>query len=249
MENPKKTLKLKLVIDKESNKVLYGEARKYFVDLIFGLLALPLGAFTKLLTKDAVVGSLGEVYDSLSRIHATDILPYGRRSVLLDPPLASTTSFPSTNFLLNPSTYQDTKDRRLYICSFFQNSSYSFCCPYVSLVKGITCFSCGVPKNTELQFAVPKSDASTVVAVGSDEKDNVEGVVTYFVMDDLTVVPMSSISSIALLNKLQIKDLGSLEEKTVSIGFEVGLKLLKASLETKTVLTDIYLKGNRAANA
>ncbi|KAF3337463.1 hypothetical protein FCM35_KLT18050 [Carex littledalei] len=72
---------VKLVIDKESNKVLYGEARKDFVDLIFGLLALPLGAFTKLLTKDAVVGSLGEVYDSLSRIHATDILPYGRRSV------------------------------------------------------------------------------------------------------------------------------------------------------------------------
>ncbi|CAL1381859.1 unnamed protein product [Linum trigynum] len=38
----------------------------------------------------------------------------------------------------------------------------------------------------------------------------VKGVVTYMVMDNLEVMPMSTISSIALLNKFNITELGSL---------------------------------------
>ena len=44
-----------------------------------------------------------------------------------------------------------------------------------------------------------------------------KGVVTCMVMDDLAVKPMSTISSITLLNALRVKDLESLEEKTVEI--------------------------------
>ncbi|KAF3335303.1 hypothetical protein FCM35_KLT19810 [Carex littledalei] len=100
-------LKLKLIIDKKSDKVLFGEARRDLVDLIFSLLALPLGAFTKLLTKDAIVGSIGEVYDSLSKINGTYILSHGKLPSLLNPPLATTSNY-NNNFFLPPSTYQDT---------------------------------------------------------------------------------------------------------------------------------------------
>jgi hydroxymethylpyrimidine/phosphomethylpyrimidine kinase len=46
-------------------------------------------------------------------------------------------------------------------------------------------------------------------------KGFVQGIVTYTVMDDLTVAPMSSISSITLLNTFAVEDLNALQEKTV----------------------------------
>ncbi|KAH7537274.1 hypothetical protein FEM48_Zijuj03G0075400 [Ziziphus jujuba var. spinosa] len=58
----------------------------------------------------------------------------------------------------------------------------------------------------------------------------VKGVVTYMVMDDLEVSPMATISSFAILNKFDVKE---------------GLKLLKSALQSKTVLTDVFL-GKKA---
>uniref|UniRef100_A0A7N2MGM7 Uncharacterized protein n=1 Tax=Quercus lobata TaxID=97700 RepID=A0A7N2MGM7_QUELO len=61
------------------------------------------------------------------------------------------------------------------------------------------------------------------------------------IMDDPEVKPMSTISSITLLNKFNVKQLGDLEEKVVELGMEEGVKLLKASLQSKSVLTDVFL--------
>ncbi|MBA0749998.1 hypothetical protein Gogos_003867 [Gossypium gossypioides] len=47
----------------------------------------------------------------------------------------------------------------------------------------------------------------------SAEGGYVEGVVTYMVMNDLVVRPMSKISSISLLNKFKFQDVGVLEER------------------------------------
>jgi hydroxymethylpyrimidine/phosphomethylpyrimidine kinase len=47
----------------------------------------------------------------------------------------------------------------------------------------------------------------------------VQGIVTYTVMDDLKVSPMSSISGITLLNTFGVTDIASLQEKTVQLGY------------------------------
>ncbi|XVF23807.1 hypothetical protein REPUB_Repub13aG0070900 [Reevesia pubescens] len=73
----------------------------------------------------------------------------------------------------------------------------------------------------------------------------VKGVVTYMVMDDLVVKPMSTISSLSLLNRFNVKDIGALEEKTIEIGMDEAVKLLKASLQSKTVLTDVFFGKRR----
>lgn len=44
------------------------------------------------------------------------------------------------------------------------------------------------------------------------------GVDTYMVLDDLVGKPMSSISSIALLNQFSVKNVGVLKEKAVTLG-------------------------------
>ncbi|XP_020163591.2 uncharacterized protein [Aegilops tauschii subsp. strangulata] len=74
----------------------------------------------------------------------------------------------------------------------------------------------------------------------------VQRIVTYTVMDDLKVSPMSSISGITLLNKCGVTDIGSLQEKTVQLGYDEGLEILKASLQSKTVLTDVFLPKRSA---
>uniref|UniRef100_A0A7N2MGJ8 DUF674 domain-containing protein n=1 Tax=Quercus lobata TaxID=97700 RepID=A0A7N2MGJ8_QUELO len=74
----------------------------------------------------------------------------------------------------------------------------------------------------------------------SSEGGYVKGVVTYMVKDDLKVRPMSIISGITLLNKLA-KEIGALEEKVVHLGMDEGVKLLKASLLSNSVLTDVFL--------
>ncbi|GJY31328.1 RNA-directed DNA polymerase, eukaryota, reverse transcriptase zinc-binding domain protein [Tanacetum coccineum] len=77
----------------------------------------------------------------------------------------------------------------------------------------------------------------------------VKEVVTYMVMDDLVVKPMSTISSITLITKFGVKDLNHLEEKTVYFCKDEGLKLLKSALKSNTVLTKVFLsKAGKGMN-
>jgi hypothetical protein len=104
-------------------------------------------------------------------------------------------------------------------------------------------------------------------------KGFVQSIVTYTVMDNLTVSPVSAISSgITLLNTVAVKDLGDIQEKTVQPGYKEvdpsklfhlfflticctdsemcillqGLAILKASLKSQTVLTDVFLGNNKS---
>jgi hypothetical protein len=75
----------------------------------------------------------------------------------------------------------------------------------------------------------------------------VQGNMMYMVTDDLAVAPMSTISSISVFNALAERGgLGAVHERTVQIGHAEALKILKASLESKTVLTDVFLGDVRA---
>ncbi|KAI4993323.1 hypothetical protein ZWY2020_007636 [Hordeum vulgare] len=106
---------------------------------------------------------------------------------------------------------------------------------------GTHCPSCNNQMTTPFTI-VTSAGSGGQAAAGESGKGFVQGIVTYTVMDDLTVTPMSSISSITLLNTLAVRDLAALQEKTVQLGYDKGLEILKASLQSKTVLTDVFLK-------
>ncbi|KAH0659440.1 hypothetical protein KY289_028188 [Solanum tuberosum] len=61
------------------------------------------------------------------------------------------------------------------------------------------------------------------------------------VLDDLVMKLMSTISSITLLNELCVKDVGVLKEKVVALGMDEALKMLKTSLQSKNVLTSVFM--------
>ncbi|MBA0780744.1 hypothetical protein Gotri_004807, partial [Gossypium trilobum] len=86
----------------------------------------------------------------------------------------------------------------------------------------------------------PPNKVSTSSAV-DNEGGYVKGVVTYTIMDDLTVTAMSTISSITMLNKFNVQQVDALEEKVVDVGINEGVEILKASLQSKTVLTSVFL--------
>ncbi|KAL6847951.1 hypothetical protein ACP4OV_022079 [Aristida adscensionis] len=98
---------------------------------------------------------------------------------------------------------------------------------------------------------VESSDESQAVAAASAVARTgfVQGVVTYTLMDDLKVVPMSPISGITLLKTFGITDIGTLQEKTVQLGYDEGLEILRVSLQSKTVLTDVFLGKKQKVSA
>ena len=71
---------------------------------------------------------------------------------------------------------------------------------------------------TLLSSAEPEQMSSAGAAAGG-ESGFVRGVVTYTVMDDLTVKPMSTISGITLLNTFGVTDIGVLQERIVQLGY------------------------------
>ncbi|KAG5515317.1 hypothetical protein RHGRI_036382 [Rhododendron griersonianum] len=210
------TINLKLLVDAKSNKVVYAEAKKDFVDFLFGLLELPIGTVLSLLVNRGKSGP-----GSLAKIHASV-------KTLDDDYLQSDRT---RNSLLSPTIVDDpNKSDKANPTPLLKQLAY--------------------PQQNSLYSSYSYSSSSRKDVV----EGHVKGVVTYMVMDDLTVKPMSTISSISILNNMRVKDFGSLDEKNVvvdmnkfwflNILFEllvVGLELLKASFESTTVLSDVFL--------
>ncbi|KAL9421981.1 hypothetical protein AB3S75_034284 [Citrus x aurantiifolia] len=155
-------MRLKLLIDRKDDRVIFSEAGKDIVDFLFYLFSLPIGTAVKVLGPQSMVGCMGDLSQSLKT--------------------------------LDKSYMQPNKSRTSALSS---RSPISF----------------------------------------------VKGVVTYLVMDNLKVMPMSTLSTITLLNNDNVKDIGALEEKIVHVGMNEGLDLLQASLECKGALTSVFMRN------
>ncbi|PON91469.1 hypothetical protein TorRG33x02_127520 [Trema orientale] len=225
----KPSISLKLLVDTKGKRVLFAEVGKDFVDFLLSLMSLPIGTVIRLLSCEDMVGSLGKLYESFDKLSNAYIRPDVSRDTVLKPkgPIFDSTatlfSLPSNNAILG---------NQVYICGY--------CKRYATYNPKDSCSRCGHTMSTSIP--VVKSEASSQKGSTSNGKGYVKEVVTYMVMDDLELKPMSTICGIALLNKFKIEDIGVLEEKDVSMGMAEGLKLLKASLESKTVLTNVFLR-------
>ncbi|CAO2204601.1 unnamed protein product [Urochloa humidicola] len=242
-------LRMKLLIDTKSRRVLFAEAGKDAVDFLFSLLALPLATAAALLGAGSMPGSVGTLCASVERLDDSYLLPGADKRDLLRPALAASPAATASSSLLlplEPPAYAG-RSKAFFKCG--NGYSYSYyggaCSSYVTDADGATCPCCHRPMTAPLQYVSPsatgpggsgKSAPRDAFAGGF-----VQGVVTYTVLDDLTVIPMSAISSITLLNAFAVTDLAALQESTVQIGYREGLAILKASLQSKTVLTDVFL--------
>ncbi|KAL8159747.1 hypothetical protein V2J09_001284 [Rumex salicifolius] len=122
---------------------------------------------------------------------------------------------------------QDPKSvKNFYKCS--KLASF-FCNKYVSDHNSVKCPACGNKLDSKLSY------------VDSCGVGFVKGQVTYMITDDLTVKPLSTASTIAILNQLNVKDVGCIHETQVTLDSDKGMELLKASLMSNTALTHTFL--------
>ncbi|CAM0879539.1 unnamed protein product [Alopecurus aequalis] len=243
---------MKLLIDTKARRVLFAEANKDVVDFLFSLLALPVGTAVRLLGTGSMVGSAGDLYASVARLDSAYVLPGADLDGLLRPAVSSPAAASNTSLLHLPDTSSAAPTKLFYWCGQNHSPSYSFgygayapgaCYNYVTDASGGKCPTCGRPMTDVTYWAQSDSGGSGQAATGG-VKGFVQGIVTYTVLDNLTVTPMSAISSITLLNTFAVSDLSALQEKTVQLGYKEGLAILKASLQSKTVLTDVFLASD-----
>ncbi|XP_027351312.1 uncharacterized protein LOC113862424 [Abrus precatorius] len=81
---------LKLMVTKERNKVLFAEAGKDFVDVLFSFLTLPLGTIIRLVSKESnmqpiEVGSLSSLYQSVENLNKKYLCTDTCKEMLLRP--------------------------------------------------------------------------------------------------------------------------------------------------------------------
>ncbi|XVF83485.1 hypothetical protein PTKIN_Ptkin16aG0491700 [Pterospermum kingtungense] len=88
---------------------------------------------------------------------------------------------------------------------------------------------------------IPPFKSKTIRAPPSQEGGYVKEAVTYMITDDLLVMPMSITYIITLLNKFNVKDVGVLQEKVIDVGKDKVQELLRVSLQSRTVLSDVFL--------
>ena len=207
-------ISLKLLIDSKHNRVVFAEAGKDFVDFLLSLLALPVGTVIRLLTKSTMAGCIANIYGSLEKLDESYLQPNQNKDSILKPTI--TTQVTNPNFLL-PDT-KKPENRKLYYCPSHPG--------YVSDIQYYVCNRCrpqsfGPPPSMsqEVKFVGTNVSASTDTLATSDQAGGyVKGLVTYMVTDDLSVSPMSMVSVVGLLNKIEIKDFSVLEEKVVEFG-------------------------------
>ncbi|CAL1387231.1 unnamed protein product [Linum trigynum] len=177
-------MKLKLLVDRKANKVIFAECGDDFVDFLFRLLSFPISRIVEIVSKESLVGSLGNIYQSREDLKPPSCsYPFGYAN-----PGFSPTLFTNPPLLL--------------------------------------------PQSSPAAFASFLGGGSLV------REHN-----TFTVTDDLKVSRSSSsvVSGITLLNKLGCRDIGALEEEEVEFGNPEARELLKASLHSKRVLTNVYL--------
>ncbi|WVZ72335.1 hypothetical protein U9M48_020811 [Paspalum notatum var. saurae] len=216
---------MKLLVDTKAQRVLYAEAGKDVVDFLLSLLTLPVGT--------PLYGSV----DSYVRSAAA-------KDALLSP--AGGYDNAAANKLLRlPSSEATSSTDELYRCNT-GFTSYTECRSLLTRVYGERCRrkNCG-GKMTVAMRPVDSSNGSAAPA--SDGAGGGAGFVragvTYAVMDDLEVAPMSAAFSggIDLLDTFGVTGIGMLQQKTVQLGHAEGLEILRVSLQSKTVLTDELL--------
>jgi hypothetical protein len=179
-----------------------------------------------------LAGSIGNLYDSVEDLDETYVRSGNAKGALLAP----AGGYAGGKLLQLPEPDpdpdpQESASKDFYCCrsnSYTQcyccqgYISYSQCHTNLSKVRGTRCQGCN-HQMTTVKILVDSSSESGGVAAAATSTlaatGFVQGIVTYTVMDDLKVAPMSTISGITLLNTFGITDIGMLVEKTVQLGY------------------------------
>ncbi|KAI4965848.1 hypothetical protein ZWY2020_048001 [Hordeum vulgare] len=231
-------LQMKLLVDKRSRRVLYAEARKDAVDFLIGLLRAD--------EASAAPGSLGTLYAGARALDdAFFVAAAPDRDAILCPALPSAALallLAGEPAAAAAATPPPAPPKRYFRCAGPYGTSCRGNPTCVTDVAGLPGPVCRQPMTVEMRWspgdahgklAQAAAEEAAAAAASASAGGYVKEVVSYLVMDDLTVEPMSTISAIMLLKKFKVADCSALEELTVALGQKEAVLLLKAALESR----------------
>ncbi|RHN72827.1 hypothetical protein MtrunA17_Chr2g0291981 [Medicago truncatula] len=109
---------LRVKVDKESNKVLYAEAVKDFVDVLFSFLTLPLGTIARLVATESNIeavqfGSISSLYQSVKDLDQQYLWNQTCKKMLLKPRNSTETYCQKLNLNID-----DTEPLQHFVCKY-----------------------------------------------------------------------------------------------------------------------------------
>ncbi|KAI5407457.1 hypothetical protein KIW84_053642 [Lathyrus oleraceus] len=218
---------LKLLVDTETDKVVFAEAGKDFVDVLCSFLTLPLGTIARLIQKDSnmgpvKVGCLNSLYQSVADLSKRYFLTKTHKKMLLQP-INSSEDY-CNSLTLN---IDDTPPATYFLCTIVDDN----CCGNGLYTSSDNNCAGGNP-------------LTHLVSLKHFHKGFVTSSASFVITDDLIVMPNSKhVTSFGLLQNCGIKTTSSLKEMTFEVTKEKVLDLLRCALISKSPLTDTFLRN------
>ncbi|XP_045793450.1 uncharacterized protein LOC123888431 [Trifolium pratense] len=211
---------LRVIVDKGRNQVVYAEAGKDFVDVLFSFLTLPLGTIARLVAKESNIeavrfGSISSIYESVSDLDQQHLWSHNCKEMLLNPRNSMEDHYKHLKLNIDDTPLQ------LFMC---EDKSCRSC---VSIFSNQKCH-CGKLLKTDVHLIY--------------QKGFVKESATFIIQDDLNVMPNDLGTSLCLLQKRGINNIADIEKKMILVGKKEVADLLKLSLLSKTPLSDFVLK-------
>ncbi|KAK3206394.1 hypothetical protein Dsin_020440 [Dipteronia sinensis] len=199
------------------------EASEDFVDLLFSFLTVPLGYIVKKMC-NAFGGCITHLYKSVEKLDAEQLLKSCKhKEMLLSPKLP-----PDFSYENHPLSIEEDRHP-----------------PYYYEWNG-NCVKLTVLKSDKPSTPIKGSSTLTVMDPKSHFKEATSGgflmgPTKFTITDNLIVTPISPVSCMSLLKKLEVP-LNDVKECVVHVGCEEALKLLLASFESESALTNAFLR-------
>ncbi|CAA0808584.1 Protein of unknown function (DUF674 [Striga hermonthica] len=227
-----KTMILKVMIQKSTQKFMFAQAEDDFADFLFSLLTIPLGGALSLLGTNTGVTSLDKFYVSVESINGDKYLTKDR------------TKFRKTELpigYMSPNQLLPLTEGGVPELHFVGASGLLL----PELHSSPLTVTNTTPSLKRAPYANPfysnnvTHRTSNLVRLKSPKGNGnyVKGPTMYMVTDDLSVTPLCMTSSLSILDRLGIS-LSDVEELELNIGLEEALSILKASLNSTSALTN-----------
>ncbi|KAL6577185.1 hypothetical protein OROMI_011461 [Orobanche minor] len=240
-DSPSPIKKISLVFLAKT-KVLFAVADSDFTDVLLSFLTFPLGKIVRVMEqhyKDEapVIGSLTSLYNGLSNLDSTHFSTECAKQMLLDP--ISSFSDECRKLKLDISETQPTKYFRCgNWCGYYRSDIN------IGMYYGTAKCQCGKTLNREIRVR----DVSQAVD-GDGGVFTTTSHETFLISDDLEILPNVTASFSQILSNLGITDIDGAEVRSVTIGLNEILELLKGSFLSRAPLTNLVLKNEMVSDS
>ena len=200
-------IRLKALIDKEKNRVVFAESESDFVESLFGFLTIPMATILKLARKRSQtvgISCMHNLYESVNNIDVNLFWNEDCKEMLLSPCNAS------------ESFCEKLEMKDLYA----EDTKYFYYCPkcgllnlkFLSYHRHSRC-KCGNPMSNKIQVARPSS---------ASQKGGVfvKGKTRFVISDDLQVTCLFDGTRFSFFSKLGVKDWSTIEERIFNVQLE-----------------------------